>query len=149
MPRVQPNGSIQLYGPRDLGARVWGREILLAQTPHYTLKLLQMRAGTAGGLQQHVEKYESFFLSEGSALVDYDAGDGVLTRYCMHPGMTVIVPPGAVHRVTALENCVFYEASTPQFHDRVRVEADYGEPEVGGLPTTHPEPCADATGTPV
>lgn len=148
MPRPQPNGPIQLYGPRELGARTWGREILLAHTPHYTLKVLQMRAGKAGGLQRHVEKHESFFLSEGSAWVDYDAGDGTLTRYVMHPGMTVVVPPGATHRVTAIEDCVFYEASTPHFNDRVRVEAEYGEPDVGGLPSTH-EASADATGTPV
>jgi hypothetical protein len=57
------------------------------------------------------------------------------------------VPAGAPHRVRAMTDCTFYEWSTPVFNDRVRVELEYGEPEAGGLPTTH-KPSADATGQP-
>jgi mannose-6-phosphate isomerase len=95
-----------------------------------------MKAGTAGGLQYHREKIETFFLDEGQAFVDYDAGDGQLTTISMSPGMIVHVPAGAPHRVRAITDCKFFEVSTPVFNDRVRVEAEYGEPEVGGLPTT-------------
>ena len=103
--------------------------------------------GTAGGLQYHRQKMESFILVEGLAAVDYDDGTGSLTSRAIQPGTMVHVPPGAPHRVHALTDCVFYEWSTPHFNDRVRVEEEYGEPEVGGLPTTH-EPSADATGQP-
>lgn len=128
--------SINLFPPRELGARDWGREILIAETPHYIGKILLMDAGKAGGLQRHVEKVETFFLDEGQAWVDYDAGDGKLTRLVMTPGMSVHVPAGATHRVTAITACKFFEVSTRHFNDRVRVEAEYGEPETGGLPTT-------------
>lgn len=134
--KTLPNIPVEVYCPREVGVRAWGREILVAQTPHYIAKILLMNAGTAGGLQRHVEKVESFFLDEGQAFVDYDAGDGTLTRLAMSPGMTITVPAGAVHRVTAITNCKFFEASTPHFDDRVRCEAEYGEPEVGGLPST-------------
>ena len=67
--------------------------------------------------------------------MDCDAGDGRLLRIEMHPGESFHVPPGAVHRFTAITDCIGFEASTPQFEDRVRVEAEYGEPDVGGLPT--------------
>src|SRR3990167_2365649 len=127
---------IALFPPRELGRRDWGREILIAQTEHYIGKILLMNAGKAGGLQCHREKIETFFLDEGQAWVDYDAGDGRLTRLVMTPGMSVHVPAGAVHRVTAINACKFFEVSTAHFEDRVRLEAEYGEPDVGGLPTT-------------
>lgn len=130
--------SIEVYVPRELTTKdhTWGREILVCQMPQFIGKILLMKAGAAGGLQTHREKVEAFFLDEGQAFVDYDAGDGTLTRLVMAPGMTVQVPAGAVHRVTAITDCKFIEWSTPHFNDRVRVEADYGEPERNGLPTT-------------
>lgn len=138
---------IQLPQPRDLGPRDWGREILIVETPNFIGKRLEMRAGTAGGLQQHVEKEEAFLLVEGSAYVDSDDGRGRLVTQTLVPGMMVYVPKGATHRVRAISDCTFYEWSTVHFNDRVRVERQYGEPEVGGLPTTH-QPSADATGQP-
>ena len=129
---------IEVYCPRELTTpkHTWGREILIAHTDKYIAKVLLMNKGTAGGLQKHVEKAESFFLDEGQALVDYDAGDGKLTRLAMSPGMTIQVPAGAVHRVIAISDCKFFEVSTPHFDDRVRMEAEYGEPLSGGLPST-------------
>jgi mannose-6-phosphate isomerase-like protein (cupin superfamily) len=124
------------YAPQVL-ARPWGEEIFIAQTPRYLGKLLQMRAGTAGGLQYHVEKDETFYLLSGSALVDSVIG-GTLVRQPMGAGQAFHIPPGAVHRVTAVTDCVFVETSTPHYDDRVRVEAAFGEPDTGGLPTTWP-----------
>lgn len=131
--------SIQLFAPFSVGPRTWGEEICIAQTDHYCAKILRMDAGTAGNLQAHRIKEETFFLYSGSAYVDYDKGDGKLTRLVMSAGMSVHVPPGAPHRVTAITECTFVEASMPIFNDRVRLEREYGEPEVDGLPTT-PEP---------
>jgi mannose-6-phosphate isomerase-like protein (cupin superfamily) len=127
--------SIELRAPIEVGKRDWGREILIAHTDAYIGKILLMKAGTAGGLQYHKTKIETFFLDEGQAFVDYDA-NGTLTTISMSPGMIVHVPAGAPHRVRAVSDCKFFEVSTPVFNDRVRVEADYGEPEGGGLPTT-------------
>ena len=128
--------SIELRAPLEIGKREWGREILIAQTDHYIGKVLLMKAGTAGGLQYHKTKIETFFLDEGQAFVDYDDGNGTLTTMSMSPGMIVHVPAGAPHRVRAITDCKFFEVSTPVFGDRVRVEAQYGEQEGGGLPTT-------------
>ena len=138
--------SIQLVQPRDLGPREWGTETLIAEGQGYIAKRLFMLAGKAGGLQFHERKDEAFLLVEGEAVVDSDDGRGGLIRTHLSPGMMVHVPPGAPHRVTAVTNCTFYEWSNPVYNDRVRVEAQYGEPEVGGLPTH--APSADATGQP-
>lgn len=139
--------SILPFLPREVGPREWGTETLIAQTPYYIGKVLRMKAGAAGGLQYHRRKIETFYLHEGEAVVDFDAGDGTLTSYAMQPGESVHVPAGAPHRVTAVVDSVFFEVSTPVFDDRVRCEAEYGQPEVGGLPTTH-APSADGTGHP-
>lgn len=117
-------------------AREWGEEIIVAHTEHYLGKVLKMKAGTRGGLQFHAEKDETFYLLDGRALVRSDDGHGQLTVHPMYPGESFHIPPGAPHQVEAITECVFVEASTPHFDDRVRVEKDYGLSETGGLPTT-------------
>jgi quercetin dioxygenase-like cupin family protein len=42
------------------------------------------------------------------------------------PGTVVVLPPGAVHRMEALEDSRFFEVSTPELDDIVRLEDDYG-----------------------
>lgn len=129
--------SIELYVPKAL-RRDWGIEMFVAETPHYLGKVLQMKAGTKGGLQYHVQKDEAFFLAAGEAIVRSDDGTGHLIETRMHRGESYHIPPGAVHQVEAVTDCVFFEASTPHYDDRVRCEAAYGLPEDGGLPTTWP-----------
>jgi len=127
---------IEAFVPHDVGDRTWGREILIAHTPHYIGKVLHMRAGTKGGLQYHVEKDETFFLFSGSAIVRSDDGTGALVEHVMSPGEAFHIPPGAPHQVEAVEDCVFFEASTPHFDDRVRCEERYGKTCDGGLEST-------------
>jgi mannose-6-phosphate isomerase len=127
--------SVQKVKP-DTKDRTWGSEIIFGNAANYLGKVLVMKAGTKGGLQFHVEKEETFYLLDGIALVRYDTGDGRLTATVMRQGECYHVPPGAVHQVEAVTNCVLVEASTRHFEDRVRVEADYGLDETDGLPTT-------------
>ena len=126
--------KIEKYEPKTL-MRAWGWEIFVAETPHYIGKVLRMHQGAKGGLQKHVEKDETFHLWSGSAIVRTDDGDG-LKEIRMWPGESFHIPAGSVHQVHAVTDCVFFEASTPHYDDRVRMEAHYGLPEEGGLPTT-------------
>ena len=128
-PRIEPYYPI-------VHEREWGQEIFIAETPRYLGKVLKMHKGGRGGLQFHRRKDETFHLLSGKALVESDDGHGTLARRVMQPGESFHIPPGAPHRVTALEDCVFVEANTPHYDDRVRVEERYGEVAVGGLPTT-------------
>ena len=113
---------IEKFEPRALGPKTWGTELLVAHTPHYTGKVLSMRAGASGPRQYHREKDETFYLFSGLARVTYRDRDGFLHDVEMHPGESYHVPPGAVHQVEALEPCVLFEASTPHFDDRVAAE---------------------------
>ena len=123
--------------------QLWGKEVTLAETPEYSLKVLYYKAGHAGGLQAHATKDESFTLHRGEAWVDSDDGKGNLIHTLMVGGQTFHIPSGAVHRFRAITDCVVYEASTNVKDDRIRLEHWYGEPEVPGLPSTHPEPVRD------
>lgn len=131
---------IETYPPKTLH-RDWGEEIFIAETPSYLGKILKMKAGSMGGLQYHVEKDETFYLQSGEAIVECETlagtnGELVLTAIAMSPGESYHIPPGAVHRVTAVTYCVFFEASTPHYDDRVHVEHLYGQEETGGLPSS-------------
>lgn len=128
--------QIESFTPREAGPRDWGVELIIAETPLYLGKLLRMKAGGKGGLQYHVEKDESFYLLSGNAWVRTDDGSGQIKTLWMRPGETFHIPPGAVHQVEAVTECVFLEVSTPHYDDRVRVESEYGLDEDGGLPTT-------------
>lgn len=129
-------GSIEEYLP-EVFERDWGTETFIARTPHYLGKLLRMNAGTRGGLQCHVEKDETFYLLWGEAQVEYDPGDGVLVTIRMKPGQSFRIPPKAIHRTTALTECLFIETSTPVYDDRYHAESHYGlAEETGGLPST-------------
>ena len=116
--------TLERFTPRELGPKDWGTELLVAHTPQYTGKVLSMRAGASGPLQYHEHKDETFYLVSGTASVEFDAGNGLITRR-MKAGESYHVPPGAVHRVTAITECTFFEASTPAFDDRVNVEHLY------------------------
>jgi mannose-6-phosphate isomerase-like protein (cupin superfamily) len=127
--------EVKIFIPYEAGARNWGHEIVIAKTDQYLGKILLMNAGCAGNLQYHTEKEETFFLYSGKCYVD-SVKDGQLVRVEMSEGYSYHIPPGAPHRVTAITDCVFMEVSTPHLDDRVRCEAEYGEPEVVGLPST-------------
>lgn len=126
---------VEAFEP-ELLLRDWGEEWIVAATDHYLGKVLRMDAGTKGGLQYHAEKDETFHLFSGEAIVRSDDGGGMLIETLMKVGESYHIPPGAVHQVEAITDCVFFEASTPHYHDRVRCEDVYGLPADGGLPST-------------
>jgi mannose-6-phosphate isomerase-like protein (cupin superfamily) len=128
---------VDFFQVHDVGPRNWGREILIAHSPgKYTGKLLLMNAGAKGGLQRHHLKDETSYIYSGEAMLTYDPGDGVLVEKKLVAGESVRFPPGCVHRVEAITDCVIFEASTPHFNDRVRMETAYGLVEPEGLPST-------------
>jgi mannose-6-phosphate isomerase-like protein (cupin superfamily) len=110
---------VEFFSPRNLGPKAWGTELLVAHTEHYTGKVMWMNAGTSGPLQYHERKDEAFYLFKGRCLLRYRDKDGELQVTELRTGMAVHIPPGAVHQVEALDDCVMFEASTPAFDDRV------------------------------
>lgn len=110
---------IEAFTPKLLGPKDWGEEWLIAQTETYIGKVLFMRSGASGPMQYHRKKDETFYLLSGSAVVRRKDEHGNIIEADMFPGESYHIPPGAIHQVEAVTDCVFVEASTPHFNDRV------------------------------
>ena len=104
----------------------WGWELIWAETDVYVGKLLFVRAGHALSLQYHREKDESWLVHEGRAALELGELGGALETHEIRPGDAFRYRPGTVHRVTALEDTLILEVSTPQLDDVVRLEDQYG-----------------------
>ncbi|HYY03918.1 MAG TPA: hypothetical protein VE736_08540 [Gaiellaceae bacterium] len=105
----------------------WGYELIWAHTPDYVGKLLFVAAGESLSLQFHNEKDESWLVQSGRAKLELgSAGDAMLKEEVIAPGAAFRFMPGTVHRVTALEDTMILEVSTPQLDDVVRLEDRYG-----------------------
>ena len=104
----------------------WGWELVWAETRSYAGKLLFVRAGESLSLQLHEVKDESWLVQEGRALLELGERDGELQEREIGAGEAFHFPPGTVHRVTALEDTLVIEVSTPHLDDVVRLEDRYG-----------------------
>ena len=121
-------------GPRDAYAvdvrrvdKPWGHELVWALTEDYCGKILFVRAGESLSLQYHRVKDESWFVLEGRAELELgEVGSEALSRRVMKHGDAFRLRPGALHRITALEDTRVLEVSTPELGDVVRLEDRYG-----------------------
>jgi len=91
----------------------WGRETILSQNPEYTFKKIEIKAGFETSLQYHHKKSETIIFVSGHARVVFEDSDGRLCYKDMHPGSIFETRPPAIHRVVAVTDISYYEASTP------------------------------------
>lgn len=99
----------------------WGREVWYAHEERYAGKLLEVTEGHALSLQKHERKHETMYLQTGRLLYHLNGTD-----FEMGPGECITIRPGDVHRITALEDSVILEVSTPELDDVIRFEDRYG-----------------------
>jgi len=115
----------------------WGHEAVFADGEHgYVGKLITVRAGEALSLQLHAEKDETLVVVSGRARLDEGPAADRLTSHLLRPGDVVHLPATVLHRVTALSDLLFAEASTAATgwrEDVVRFADRYGR-----AGTTHP-----------
>ncbi len=116
---------IEIVLPKEI-EKPWGKEILIVQTEHYAAKVLVVKAGQRLSLQYHEKKHETIYLESGKILLTLgkEGKEMVFTS-----GMAIIIPPGFLHRIHALEDSRLFEASTPELDDVVRIADDYGREE--------------------
>ena len=105
----------------------WGYELIWALTDDYCGKLLFVRAGQSLSLQFHREKDEAWYFQSGRAKLELgEPGEAALAEEIVSAGASFRLPPGTVHRITALEDTALLEVSTPHLGDVVRLEDEYG-----------------------
>ncbi len=103
----------------------WGRELWVAHTDKYALKIIEVTKGTRSSLQYHVKKHEHIYVDRGLIQVEWEDDAGQMRTLRLQPGDVIENRPGRKHRVLALEDARLIEVSTPELDDVVRVEDDY------------------------
>lgn len=105
----------------------WGHEEVFALVPgRFCGKALHVAAGHALSLQYHERKEEVIAVQSGVVALAVGTVASSLEEYEMHPGDSVHLRPGVLHRVTAVTDAVLLEASTTELDDVVRLEDRYG-----------------------
>ena len=93
--------------------RGWGHEYWIENIPDYCGKILHIFKGKKGSLHFHMNKKETMYLERGHVklrLVDADKGADYFVE--LLPGDSILIPPGQVHQIIALEESDLFEFST-------------------------------------
>lgn len=128
----------------------WGQEEWLSDGKRmpYALKRILFLAGKRSSLQVHEKKQETNHVLSGNGILlrgrtefpckKYIAGEMSDTEFKSYiqdledielsPGKTFDVMPGVIHRIVALTDLVFIEASTPELDDVIRLHDDTNRP---------------------
>jgi len=103
----------------------WGREEILEKNDKYMLKKLTMFEGKRCSLQYHNIKTETIYVLFGQLLVWSGSDKNKLEPKTLRQFESITILPKVIHRMEAIKNCVYLEASTPEIDDVVRLEDDY------------------------
>lgn len=112
----------------------WGEERWITVNDRYAGKLLLLKKGRRLSLQFHERKHEVQYVDSGRIKYTLGSTDrpGEVRELVATAGTVIILPPGAIHRMEALEDSRLFEVSTPELDDVVRIEDDYGRAGAGG-----------------
>ena len=103
--------------------RPWGKFEKFHENQLCTVKLIYVNTNSRLSLQYHEHRMEFWKIVKGKAKVEIDE-----TEHIVKENDNIIIPCGAKHRVTALEdNCIILEISYGKFdeNDIIRIEDDY------------------------
>jgi len=103
----------------------WGHEEIVEHNSRYVLKKLRMTVGHRCSLQYHQRKHETIYVLSGLLRVLYGCDVGNLKSIDLIPGNFIVLEPYVIHRMEALEDSTYLEASTPELDDVIRLSDDY------------------------
>jgi len=104
----------------------WGWENRFAVTDKYLGKVIHINSGEMLSLQYHRQKDETLLVVKGAMDLQLENDRGQMETHRLTPGMSRRVIPGRKHRMIGVEDCEFFEVSTPEIDDVVRLEDKYG-----------------------
>jgi mannose-6-phosphate isomerase len=126
---ADPGPQAEVFQPTRQD-KPWGHELIFAALDgKYVGKVIHVNAGQSLSLQYHKEKEETSIVLSGEALVEYGPSADRLTTGHFSAGDAIHLPAGVLHRITAISDLDFAEASTayPGWReDVVRLEDRYG-----------------------
>lgn len=104
----------------------WGYEELVDINDKYVVKKLFMKQGHSCSTQYHELKRETIVVLSGKLNISIGKTIEELStkEYC--PFETVTIEPYTVHKMQAVEDCLYLETSTNELWDVVRLQDSYG-----------------------
>jgi mannose-6-phosphate isomerase len=108
----------------------WGKEEIIEINDHYMVKKLTMWKGHRCSLQYHNHKQETIYVLSGQLRIYTGSSEKLLSSKIYTSNETITLPPGTIHRMEGVEDCIYLEASTPQTEDVVRIEDDYNRKQL-------------------
>jgi len=107
----------------------WGYEIIYTPSnAPATGKILHVLAGKRLSLQYHDTKIETLCLIKGEAKITLSNEKNEVVEIPMELCKGYYVIPGQIHRVTAVTDIDFVEASTPEAGNTIRLQDDVNRP---------------------
>lgn len=103
----------------------WGQEEVIEINDRYMVKKLTMWKGHRCSLQFHNHKQETIYVLSGRLKIYLGKSLQDLSERLYLPHDTITITPGIIHRMEAVEDSVYLEASTPEMDDVVRLSDDY------------------------
>ena len=88
-------------------------------------KKLFMKKNHRCSLQYHRKKIETIFIVSGKLKIYYGKKHNKLNYKTFKPQQTITINPNLIHRMQAVTDCIYLEASTPEITDVVRLSDDY------------------------
>ena len=103
----------------------WGSEEVIEINGKYMFKKLIMNAGHRCSLQYHNIKKETIYVLSGKLKIIQGQDQDNLSEEIYYSGDSITIEPGLIHRMEAVEDSVYLEASSPEIDDVVRLKDDY------------------------
>ena len=103
----------------------WGYEKIIEINKKYLLKKLFMKKNHRCSLQFHKKKKETIYILSGKLRIYLGKNKNKLNSKIYKSGNNITIKPKIIHRMKAITNCLYLEASTPQNKDVVRLSDDY------------------------
>jgi mannose-6-phosphate isomerase len=116
------------YKKNQIIEKPWGSEELIEINDRYMMKKLTMHQGHKCSLQYHNIKCETIYVLSGELKIyigDVLKSEKNLSSRIYTEGETITLTPGVVHRMEAVSDSIYLEASTPEMEDVVRLVDDY------------------------
>ena len=103
----------------------WGKEEVIEINERYMMKKLTMWKGHRCSLQYHNVKQETIYILSGKLRIVSGNKQDNLDSKVYGADEYITIESGLIHRMEAVEDAVYLEASTPEMEDVVRLSDDY------------------------
>jgi oxalate decarboxylase/phosphoglucose isomerase-like protein (cupin superfamily) len=105
----------------------WGYELVLTNnlSTKITSKILHINSGKRISLQYHDVKEEVITLISGKSLLYIENNTGEVVKIDMELNKGYLILPYQTHRLEAVLDSIYFESSTPESGNTIRLQDDY------------------------